>query len=193
MRNKISQIVLVPVATLAIAGITVSCSSLNYLAPVPDIEAGKTKTFLVSGLSIDPVEVYARDEVVITARVTNVTTIDDTYDAELKINNDIEASDKILVPAGKTQTLTFAIFKDKPGTYKVALGPLEGQFAVAESTVAGPDNQLPAVPAQAGTSCCGIGAQVSSVSQTGASCCETGVQNNPATQPNRTYGCSCGR
>jgi hypothetical protein len=192
MKNELRKIVLVPIATLSIAGILASCSNLNAFVPAPDIEAGKIKTFLVSGLSIDPVEVYARDEVLITVRVTNVTTVDDTYDAELKINDVTEASDRVLVLAGKTQTLTFAIFKDKPGTYKVALGPLEGQFAVAESTVAEPGNQLPAVPVQAGASCCGIGAQVSSVSQTGASCCGTGIQNNPATQPNRTYGC-CGR
>jgi hypothetical protein len=192
MRNKVRQIVLVPVATLAIAGIMASCSSLNNLVLAPDIEAGKTKAFLVSGLSIDPAEVAARDEVIITAHVTNVTTVDDTYNAELKINNNTEASDQMLVPAGKTQTLTFAIFKDTPGTYKVALGPLEGQFSVAETVATSAANQLPTVPAQAGASCCGIGGQVSPVPQTGASCCGAGVQNNSTTQPNRTYGC-CGR
>jgi hypothetical protein len=192
MRNKVKRIVLVPVVTLAIAGVMASCSSLNDLAPVPDMEAGKTKTFLVSGLTIDPAEVLARDEVIITAHVTNVTAVDDTYNAELKINNTTEASDKVLVPAGKTQTLTFAIFKDKPGTYKVALGPLEGRFSVAESSTAGSDNQLSAAP-QGVASCCGVGGQVSSVPQTGASCCGTGVQNNTTTQPRATSGCTCGR
>ncbi len=93
----------------------------------------KATAFQLSGLSINPAEVAARDEVVITAEVTNVTGVDDTYNAELKINNVTEASDKVLVPAGKTQTLTFVIFKDAPGTYKVSLGQLAGQFVVAES------------------------------------------------------------
>jgi hypothetical protein len=190
MRNKVRQIVLVPVATLAIAGIMVSCSSLNNLVLAPDIEAGKTKAFLVSGLSIDPAEVAARDEVIITAHVTNVTTVDDTYNAELKINNNTEASDQMLVPAGKTQTLTFAIFKDTPGTYKVSLGPLQGRFFVAESVAAIPGSQLPATPVWGGASCCGVGGQVSPVPQTGASCCGAGVQNSPAAQPRRSC---CGR
>jgi hypothetical protein len=193
MRNKVRQIVLVPVATLAIAGIVASCSGLSDLAPAPDVEAGKTRDFLVSGLSIDPAEVTARDEVIITAHVTNVTDVDDTYDAELKINGITEASDKVLVPAGKTQTLTFAIFKDTPGTYKVSLGPLQGRFFVAESVAAIPGSQLPATPVWGGASCCGVGGQVSSVPQTGASCCGTGVQNNTTTQPRATSGCTCGR
>jgi hypothetical protein len=193
MRNKIRQIVLVPVATLAIAGIVVSCSSLNDLVPAPDLEAGKTKDFVVSGLSIDPTAVIARDEVLITAHVTNVTDVDDTYNAELKINDTTEASDKVLVPAGKTQTLTFAIFKDTPGTYKVSLGPLQGRFSVAEPVAAVSGSQLPAVPVQSGASCCGVGGQASSVPQTGASCCGTGVQNNTTTQPRATSGCTCGR
>lgn len=193
MRNKFRQIVLIPVVTLAIAGVVASCSSLNDLAPVPDMEAGKTKTFLVSGLTIDPAEVSARDEVVITAHVTNVTAVDDTYNAELKINDTTEASDKVLVPAGKTQTLTFAIFKDRPGTYKVSLGLLQGRFSVAESVAAVPGNQFPATPVQGGASCCGVGGQVSAVPQTGASCCGTGVQNNATTQPGTTSGCTCGR
>jgi hypothetical protein len=193
MRDRVKKLVLLPVVTLAIAGIMASCSNLNDLVPRPDVETGKTKAFLVSGLSIDPTEVSARDEVVITAHVTNVTTVDDTYNAELKINDATEASDQVLVPAGKTQTLTFAIFKNIPGTYKVSLGALEGQFSVAETIATGPVNQLPAVSAQSVPSCCGVGGQVSPEPQTGASCCGTGVQNNATTQPGRTSGCSCGR
>jgi hypothetical protein len=192
MRNKVKQIVFIPVVTLAIAGVMASCNNLNDIASVPDMEAGKTKTFIVSGLSIDPTEVATRDEVVITAHVTNATTVDGTYGAELKINGATEASDTVLVPAGKTQTLTFVIFKDTPGTYKVSLGALEGQFSVAESIAAKPGNQLPAVP-QGGASCCGIGGQVSAVPQTGASCCGTGVLNNTTTQTGTTAGCTCTR
>jgi len=193
MTNKIKKIVFFPVTTLAIAGIMASCSSLNDLTPVPDVDAGKTKTFLVSGLSIDPTEAVARDEVVITAHVTNVTDVDDTYDAELKINDATEASDKVLVPAGKTQTLTFAIFKDTPGAYKVSLGSLQGRFSVVEPVAAVPGNQLPSTAAQGGASCCGIGGQAASVPQTGASCCGTGVENNATTQPRATSRCTCGR
>jgi hypothetical protein len=192
MRNKTKQIVLIPIVTFAIASLMLSCSSLNELGAKPKAEASKATAFQLSGLLINPDTVAARDEVVITAEVTNVTSIDGTYAAELKINNVTEASDKVLVPAGKTQTLTFVISKDAPGTYNVSLGQLVSQFVVAESLAAGPSNQPPAVPGQTGASCCGIGGQVSPLpGQTGASCCGTGVQNGPATQPRPAGGCGC--
>jgi hypothetical protein len=125
--------------------------------------------------------------------VTDATSVDGTYNAELKINDVTEASYEVLVPAGKTQTLAFMVFKDKPGIYKVSLGQLAGQFAVAESIAAGPDNQPPAVPGQTGAGCCAAGNQTTSpaLGQTGAGCCGTGIQNSPATQPRPTGGCGC--
>jgi hypothetical protein len=193
MKNKTKQIMLVSIASFAIAGLMLSCSSLNELGERPRAEADKATAFQLYGLSINPAEVAARDEVVITAEVTNVTSVDGTYNAELKINNATEASDKVLVPAGETLTLTFVIFKDAPGKYKVSLGQLAGQFAVAESIAAGPGNQTPAVTAQTASSCCGTGNQTSPVlGQTSSGCCGTGVQNNPAT-PRRSGGCGCRR
>jgi hypothetical protein len=188
MMTKVKKIVIFPVATLAIAGIMISCSGLN--GTVSDVEAGKAKAFQVSGLSINPTEVAARDEVVITALVTNVTAVDDEYNAELKINNTTEASEKVLVPAGKTQTLTFAIFRDRPGTYNVALGSLKGRFSVVEQLAAASGNQPPPVSLQGGASCCG-GTQGTSVPQAGPSCCGTPIQNNTTYAPRS--GCGCGR
>jgi hypothetical protein len=192
MTNKAKKLVLLPMATFAIAVLMVSCASLNDLSEKPKAESDKAAAFNLSGLSISPAEVAARDEVVITAEVTNVTGTDDTYNAELKINNITEASDRVLVPAGKTQTLTFVIFKDAPGTYKVALDDLAGQFVVAESIAAGPVNQTPAQPGQSGASCHGTGSQSTSpaLGQTGgASCCVTGGQNSQSAPAIGRSGC----
>jgi hypothetical protein len=174
MKNKTKQIVLISLAAFAIAGLMLSCSSLNQLGVKPKTEAEKSTAFQLSGLSISPAEVAARDAVVITAEVTDVTSVDGTYNAELKINDVTEASYKVLVPAGKTETLTFVVFKDTQGTYKVALGELTGQFVVAETVAAAPENKTSVVPAQ-----------------TGASCCGTGAQNSPATQPRPASGGGC--
>jgi hypothetical protein len=193
MTNKAKQIVLFPIATFAIAGLMLSCTSLNELGARPEAEAGKAAAFQLSDLSVNPAVVAVRDVEVITAEVTNVTSLDGTYDAELKINDVTETSYKALVPAGKTQTLTFMLFKDAPGTYKVSLGQLVSQFVVDESLAAGPDNQAPAVPGQTGAGCCALGNQTTSpaLGQTGAGCCGTGIQNSPATQPRPTGGCGC--
>jgi len=192
MKNKTKQIMFISIASFAIAGLMLSCSSLNDLGATPKVETGKSTAFQLSGLLINPDTVAARDEVVISAEVTNVTSVDGTYNAELKINNATEASDKVLVSAGKTQTLTFVIFKDAPGTYKVSLGQLAGQFAVTESIAAVPGNQTPALTGKTGASCCGTGGSVAPVSgQTGASCCGTGVQNSPAAPRRLTGGRGC--
>ncbi len=192
MTSYVKKFVLFPIATFAIAGLVLSCSSVNDLVPQPNVETGKTKTFQLSGLSISSSQVAARDMVIITAEVTNVTSADDTYNAELKIDNATQASDKVLVPAGKTQTLTFAIFKDKPGTYKVSLGQLAGQFSVVESLAAGgPGSQIPALTGGAG--CCSLGSQPATPAggQTGAGCCGTTAQTGSTiqSQPRRTSGC----
>jgi hypothetical protein len=188
MKSMVRHIVLVPVVTVALAGIMASCSSVNDFAPAQDTEAGKTNMFLLSGLTIDPGEVAARDEVLITAHVTNVGTVDDAYDAKLNINGVTESSDKVLVPAGTTQTLTFALFKDTPGMYKVSLGPLKGRFSVTETVAAVPN--LPTAPVPGGASCCGIGGGQSPATQTGASCCGVPVQNSSYAPAS---GCGCGR
>ena len=174
MKNRTKQIVLISITTFVIAGLMLSCSSLNQPGVTPKAEAEKSTSFQLSGLSINPAEVAVRDVVVITAKVTNVTDADGVYNAELKINNVTQASDEVLVPAGETQTLNFLVFKDAPGTYKVALGELTGQFAVAETVAAAPENKTSVVPAQTGSSCHG-----------------TGAQSNPVTPP-RSGGCGCG-
>jgi hypothetical protein len=193
MRSKAKQIVLIAVATFAIAGLMLSCTSLNELVAKPKAEASEATAFQLSDLSVNPAVVAVRDVEVITAEVTNGTSIDGTYDAELKINDVTETSYKVLVPAGKTQTLIFMLFKDAPGTYKVSLGQLVSQFVVDESIAAGPGNQAPAVSGQTGAGCCAVGNQTTSpaLGQTGAGCCGTGIQNSPATQPRPTGGCGC--
>jgi hypothetical protein len=196
MRNGTRQLLLVPIASLAIAGLMLSCSSLSELEAKPgtELEEATPAGFKLSNLSISPAEVLVRDIVVITAEVTNVTDVGGVYSAELKINNAAEASDEVTIPAGETQPITFATSRDAAGTYKVALGELTGQFVVSEPVSARPDNQTPTVLGQTGASCCGTGGQTSAVpEQAGASCCGTGIQNNPATQPQRTSGCGCGR
>jgi len=194
MIKKVALIAIFPLTALAITGLLSSCVSLNDLVAQSNAEPGKTKTFQLSGLSISPSQVAVRDVVIITADVTNLTSVDETYNAELKINRTTEASDQVVVPAGKMQTLTFAIFKDKPGTYKVSLGQLAGQFSVVESVASiGPGSLVPALSGGAG--CCSVGSQPSSSSagQTGAGCCATGTQSSSPSQsqPRRTSGCGC--
>jgi len=194
MTSMAQKIVFLPAATLAIAVLMMSCTSITDVAAGSGAETWNDGSFKLSGLTVDPGEVAARDEVVITAQVTNVSSVNDTYNAELKINDVTEASQKVSLPAGETQTLTFAIFKDAPGTYKVNLGPLASQFQVVTSVAALTGNP-PAVSGNAGASCCSLGQTTLSPSagQPAASCHGSSGQSSPGSQPTVSSGCGCRR
>jgi uncharacterized membrane protein len=108
----------------------------NYKIDIGD----KTSTLIVksppefqlSELTVSPVEVSPGESVTITVRVANTGGTDGKYITPLKING---ASEQVLVAtvaAGSSQTLTFAVLKDTPGTYMVAIDKLTGQFVVTE-------------------------------------------------------------
>ncbi len=181
MRNKTKQIVIITLACLAVAGLALSCSSQNKLGVRPGTEEAVPATFQLSGLSITPTEAAAHEQIFITADATNVGTVDDFYEARLKINNSIEFSNKVTIPAGQTQTLTFAVSKEQAGTYQVSLGDLVGQFVVAEPVATRPYNQISAISGLASGSCCGIGNQTSpAIGQASGGCCGIGNQTSPA-------------
>jgi len=184
--------VILPVATVAIAGVLLSCSGPIGAATTSNVETSESKGFQLSDLIINPSEVAARDEVEITAEVTNVSGADGTYNVEWKINGVGEASAEVSVPAGETKPLTFAMFKDRPGTYTVSLGPLAGQFVVSESIAAGPSNSL---SGQAGGGCCAVANPAPSAApvQQGAGCCGTATQSSSIVQSARNSGCGCVR
>ena len=190
MLTKINRMVILSVATFAIAGLLLSCGSTSDVVTPSTGDASDSEKFQLSDLVINPEEVATRDEVVITAEVTNRSGAEGTYEAELKVNDVTEASDKVLVPAGQSQPVTFVLFKDKPGTYKVSLGTLGGQFVVSEPVLAGSSSSG---LGQAG-SCCTVGKSTLPPTQQGSAGCCGGAttQTNPITQPGRTSGC-CGR
>ena len=103
--------------------------------------------FQTAGLSINPPEVNPRQELSVTAMVTNTGDIEGSYIAELKINAITEQAMEVTVVAGETQTLSFLVSKDTPGIYEVTLGGLTGQFEVVKPvTLPQPSNPKIAGP-----------------------------------------------
>jgi hypothetical protein len=86
----------------------------------------------LSNLEINPSEVNIGENLVITAELTNIGGSQGSYTAELKIDDITNQVEKLTVPAGTDYMLVFKISKALPGTYKVALGDLTGQFTVKE-------------------------------------------------------------
>ena len=88
--------------------------------------------FHLSNLEINPTEVDIGKDVVITAQITNVGGSQGSYTAELKVDGITNQTEKLIISAGTDYMLVFKISKGLPGTYKVALGDLSGQFTVKE-------------------------------------------------------------
>jgi hypothetical protein len=88
--------------------------------------------FRLSNLAINPDEVEVCETAVITATLTNIGGSRGGYTAELKIDGITNQVQKLTLSAGADCVLCFKVSKGLPGTYKVALGDLSGQFTVKE-------------------------------------------------------------
>ena len=88
--------------------------------------------FHLSDLEIKPGEVNISENVVITAKLTNIGGSQGSYTAELKIDGITNQTEKLIISVGTDYMLVFKISKALPGIYKVALGDLTGQFTVKE-------------------------------------------------------------
>ncbi len=184
MRNKTKQILLITVACLAIIGLSLACSSSSDLAVTQEsgAEEALSAVFQVSGLSIDPAKVTTGEGVWITAKVTNTGEVDGIYEAELRINNVSAVSNKVALPAGGTQNLTFSVSRDTPGTYEVAFGELAGEFVVAERTATQSSNAAFVGSQSTNSGCCGSSGS-----------CSCGATTSSSPLPQRRTGCGCGR
>ena len=88
--------------------------------------------FRLSNLAINPDEVDVCETAVITATLTNIGGSQGGYTAELKIDGVTNQAEKLTLSVGANCMLCFKVSKGLPGTYKVALGDLSGQFTVKE-------------------------------------------------------------
>jgi len=118
--------------------------------------------FETTGLKINPPEIDPGQELIITATVANTGDISGGYMAELKINDTTQQTMQVIVGAGETKAITFAVVKDTPGIYEVVLGELNGQFEVikpatppqsSNPTIDNPTTPSPSKPSK--PRCCG--------------------------------------
>ena len=167
---------------LGLASFLVACAGPTS-TPAPALMSPPAPADLqIAELAIDPAEVNPGEEVVITAKVTNLGDATGIYPAQLGINGTVALLKNVTVPPGATQTLSFLVSEDIPGTYRITFGELAGQFVVAESVeLTQPTGNGVTAPEPAASSCCG---------STGSSCGCGGAAPPSPVPPQRT-GCGC--
>ena len=98
----------------------------------------KTAKFELSSLEITPSEVTSTDPVTITVDVANVGTAEGTYSVLLIIDGTTQDTERVIVPAGETQKVTFTVVmsqlrsQEQIGVYPVAIGHLRGKIQVVK-------------------------------------------------------------
>lgn len=95
-------------------------------------------------LVISPEEVDVCESVTITATVKNIGGSSGSYTAELKVDGITNQAEKVTLSTGADCMLCFKVAKGLPGTYKITLGDLSGQFTVKEP--ASPVFDIPVAP-----------------------------------------------
>ena len=90
----------------------------------------KPAEFKVSKLSVEPSALEAGKQAIISAKVTNVGEADGVYDACLTVAGEVLDSKEVPVDAGSSETVSFTLYLDTPGTYPVALGEVTGGLEI---------------------------------------------------------------
>jgi len=99
--------------------------------------------FTCASLYISPGEVGIGETVTISILVTNTSAVAGSYELELKINGEVEATKEVTINAGASEEVTFTTVKNIAGSYLVEVRELSGSFTVKEKPVSPP---LPAPP-----------------------------------------------
>ena len=124
---------------LVVAACVVAAVIVIFRKPTP-------ATFEVSNLTFDPSEVKAGESFKISFTVKNVGDLEGTFTGTLKIDDEIEATKKVTLSGGATQTVSFTITKDTPGRYVIEADGLQRFLEVSIPDVIYGPTDAPAIP-----------------------------------------------
>ena len=98
-------------------------------------------SFVISGLSVSPVEVDGGDEVSVSATVVNSGDLSGSYEVILKIDNEVEQSFVVNLDGKSSEVVSFIVLRDIASLYAVNLNGLLGSFVVREEVIEEVDTQ----------------------------------------------------
>lgn len=96
------------------------------------VKKSSPANFRLSDLQVSPAQVDICETVSVTAKLDNIGSSRGSYTAELKIDGVTNQIQILTLSAGANCPLCFKVAKGLPGTYKITLGDLSGQFVVKE-------------------------------------------------------------
>ena len=89
--------------------------------------------FVVSHLVVAPVKVDPREEVSISAEVSNVGDVEGSYTVTLKVNGEVEDTQEVTLGPGASQIISFTVSREDAGSYGVELDGLKAEMEIEEA------------------------------------------------------------
>ncbi|MFC2041800.1 CARDB domain-containing protein [Chloroflexota bacterium] len=106
----------------------------------------KPAEFNTEALVISPTEVTKGRSSTVTVDVTNIGEIEGDYQVTLRVNDEIAETKKVTLAAGATETVSFTLLEEEPGTYVVNVDGLSGTLVVKARPIVTPTPTPPPTP-----------------------------------------------
>ncbi len=103
---------------------------INHFTPFTILAYTRPAAFTASDLVITPAEVSIGGEVTISLLITNSGDLSGSYEATLKIDDVVVATEEVTLAGGDSVTVSFSVAPDAAGIYAVDVGGLSGTFEV---------------------------------------------------------------
>jgi transcriptional regulator with XRE-family HTH domain len=118
-------------------GITVDTANhtvsglVSHFSTFAVIAGNRPAAFTVSGLNISPATLNPGEAATVTVTIANTGDLSGSFDAVLRINNNIIETKKVNVAGGASQEVSYTVAPDTAGTYSISVDGLSGTLEVA--------------------------------------------------------------
>jgi hypothetical protein len=92
--------------------------------------AAKPATFILTDLTVNPLEAYAGDAVQISVNLTNIGDLEGNQTVNLEINNTVKATTNVTLAANSTEAVEFTDIETVEGNYTVKIGDLTAALII---------------------------------------------------------------
>lgn len=144
------RVITVACSLLVISVLLAACAGTKVITsnpPIVTVSPSPVNIFKVDNLAVNPSEINAGVQTLVTAKVTNTGGTEDSYQGNIRVDNTTApllpaflGSDKVSIPAGATQLLSVPMTIRNPGTYKVTWDGVSQTLLVNPEEVSNPNS-----------------------------------------------------
>jgi len=111
--------------------VTAAASHFTTFAIMGEVIPPPPAKFTVTSLDLSSEQVEPGQEVLVTVNVTNIGGSEGSYTLNLTINGIVEQTKTVTLAPSASDTVTFAVIKEEPGSYTISVDGLTKEFSVA--------------------------------------------------------------